>query len=52
MNMVSAEFPLKRCLVLRVEVSIKRSEMCVRHQDIDETASKANVEHKLGSAAA
>lgn len=52
MGMVSSVFPLKRCLVLRVEVSIKRSEMCVRHQDTDEMANEANVEHKPRNAAA
>ena len=37
---------IERGWVLRVEASIEKSEVCVRHEDIDEMAKEASVEYK------
>lgn len=37
---------IERGCVLRVETSIKKSEMCVRHEDTDEMAKEASVQYK------
>lgn len=38
---------IERGWVLRVEASIKKSEVCVRHEDTDEMSKEASAEYKL-----